>query len=538
MQLSQSLRGRPIRFPRDTTPMADIYTDSTPRLAWLLLRWRLHSGVPRLVQRKSFADGLVSLGVNADPSRVSRWESGSHRIPERVLFGYAEMLGLPAGHFTAIAHNLRSAIDPTTEPGSLLITGIPETQPELDALFSRMETHPVSGDAWIQLAAAIDAGTYMYLPEAMWADLVEKLLGELVRSVGIAHIQRLAASGVVARHLPAQRVMAKGIGRLVTTPATRFVSPALMLFRDIVNPEVDSLLLRMASGPRGQVRRGASTTIASKVARGHFDENVLAELEAAMPDLLENRVGLHHPTDTVNILAALDAPRQQRILQQLEDRAGVPSLEETLRTGLSVPVDRSHKLASMIARRATGMVAVAGALTEADQMLVRLLEEALFHVHRERRYQAALLLGASPFAEALPTAIMGSLETSDRYSTSRGLSLISFLDPKPEIAGQLLQWVLNSPQNWLKCRAMVALTPLGPHLGDAAQDSIASMIAASDDAEVLHTGLNLLGVISAPKLEMAVEGKPDGRAAAEWWREFGPVINETVQPRPQQADPA
>lgn len=526
MAFQQAVRGRPITFPRDISPMGDLNADSGPRLAWLLLRSRLHSGDPILRQRKTFADGLVRLGVNAEPSRVSRWESGSHRVPERVLYGYSTLLGHPPGHFTSIAHNLRSAIDPQAEPGVLLIQNIPSTQAELDEVFTELAADRANGQSWTRLAASIQTGTYMYLPEEMWTNLTDQLLGELVRSSRIAHIRRLTASGVVAQHVPAQRFLIKSVGRLVTAPGSRFVTPALSLLRDIPSPEADALLLRMIQTPRGQLRRGSATTIASKIAHGRMDEAAVAQIEEILPGLLEKRGQHNYPTDIVNVLAALDSSAQDRVLKRLTDRSTIADLEETLYSGLSVPTDRAHRLAAMIARRATTLVPLPGAPAEADQMLVRLIEEALFHVHRERRYQAGLLLGVSPFTTALPTALMQSLDNADQYTVSRCLSLISFLRPGPELAPQLLQWILHSPKKWLKCRAMAALTPLGHQIGRAAQEELAAMITTADDPEVLHTGLNLLGLIAAPALDNLATGDSDLKAASQWWLDFGPLITE------------
>lgn len=509
--------------------MQDLHVDSTARIAWLLITLRQHSGLEHLSPRKDFAAALVRLGVNADPSRVSRWESGSQYAPERVLHGYGELLGYPPGHLTSVAQNLRCALDPGAPPGVLLIKDVPSTDRELNDLFAGIEAGEHDGTDWTRLAASLTEGTPMFLPEKMWASLSERILNEAVRSTGIAHIRRTAASAVFARHAPSQRVMIQSVGRLVTLPGPRFVGPAMMLLRAVDTAQVDGLLLQMFESSPPLIRRGAAAVITSKLARNNFDEQTRDRIAGILTTEFAALRGRVFPTDRVGVLATLDRMRQKRVLAALPEAVDSVRLEELISTGLSVPMETSHRIGVQVARRVVALEGRSGSLPEPDRMLIRLIEEALFHIHRERRHQAICLLGVSPFCRSLPTALLQVIDASDPYVAARCMSLIAFLRPEPSIAGQLLTWAFHHPNHQLRARAMIALVPLGRSLTDATLDEIAALASASSVRATLVTAAHLLGSIG-PHAGARLAGTSDAEAAAivEWWRVSGPAIAEDV----------
>lgn len=523
------LRGRPIRLPFDASPLTGFHVDSGRRISWLLLTLRLHAADEVLHHRRAFAGGLVSLGVNADPSRVSRWESGAHHVPERVLYGYGELLGLPRGHLTSVAHALRHSLDPGRPPGLLLIRDVPEHQHEFDELFARIEADEHHGTDWTKLAASLGQGTVIYLPEATWETVAEKLLTETVRSTGIAHIRRAAACAVVAQHASSQRVLMRSIGRLVTIPGPRYLAPPLMLLRDVADAQADRLLLQMLEGPRGPLRNGTASVIAAKLARGQFSRADRDRLVEVLTSTLAAAPGGAVPTDQADVLNALDPPVQRRVIDALSSAEQVAALERIVTTGLTVPEERVHRLAAAVARRTIALSHRLQTMVEPDRMLIRLIEEALVHVHRERRHQAIALLAVSPFSRDLPAALLASVDPNDHYLTGRCLSLITFLRPQVELTGKLLTWAFHHPNVALRSRAILALIPLGTSLVASTLEEIATMGAASPVRDLQLAVANLLGTCGAEAARhLTTVADEEVRSVTAWWAQHGALITEHV----------
>lgn len=523
----QRARGRPIRLAYDASPMADLHVDSTARIAWLLVSLRQHCADPSLRRRREFAEALVRVGVNADPTRVSRWESGSHHIPDRVLYGYDELLGHPPGTLASVAYHLRSAIDPHRPPGLLLIQDVPQADRELTELFARIESGGHDGTDWTRLAASLMQGTPMFLPEQMWTSISEKLLNESARSTGVAHIRRMAASGVIARHAPAQRMMIKSVGRLLHLSGPRFVIPAMMLLSTPDSDQVDDLLLQLFESSPIQIRRGAASVVTSKLVRGQLDEAARDRIVGLLGAAFSTTRGTTFPTDRVGVLATLDRTRQESVFAALPEDADRSHLEQLVGSGLSVAPATSRRLAVRIARTARSSARSNGEMPETDRMLVRLIEEALFHIHRERRHQATCLLSVSPYRTPLALALMQAADTSDPYVVARCLSVIAFLGPDESVLGQLLTWAFYHPNQHLRSRALLALVPIGHSLAPGTLDDVAGLAGSAEAREVMVTAAHLLGSIGESgtgRLAHLVD--PEVVAVMEWWRVSGGLISE------------
>src|SRR4051812_10366330 len=86
-------RGRPLVLPVDGSAPTDLWYEPWPRMAWVLVTSRLAGADRTLVQREALVERLRDLGVAADLSRVSRWESGRQPVPAHVLSAYETVLG-------------------------------------------------------------------------------------------------------------------------------------------------------------------------------------------------------------------------------------------------------------------------------------------------------------------------------------------------------------------------------------------------------------------------------------------------------------
>ncbi|MEJ7744611.1 MAG: helix-turn-helix transcriptional regulator [Nocardioidaceae bacterium] len=140
-------RGRPYQVPEDTTLLRSPSADVDARVGWLLLMSRLHHPDPGFALGESFNSALESVGLRADRSAVSRWESGKVTPRYSVLEAYEQALGMPPGQLTSVVNALRRALG-----GEGLSTWMPVLSPkspqfhaELDHLFETLIEGPGDG---------------------------------------------------------------------------------------------------------------------------------------------------------------------------------------------------------------------------------------------------------------------------------------------------------------------------------------------------------------------------------------------------------
>ena len=102
-------RGRPYQVPEDHTPIGGDSIDIDARVGWLLLMSRLHHPDPDLALGECFNAALRKVGLQADRSAVSRWESGKVTPRYSVLVAYEQALGLRVGQLTSVVNAQRRA---------------------------------------------------------------------------------------------------------------------------------------------------------------------------------------------------------------------------------------------------------------------------------------------------------------------------------------------------------------------------------------------------------------------------------------------
>src|SRR4051794_23349910 len=110
--MSAGRRGRPYQVPEDRTPLRGASIDVDARVGWLLLMSRLHQHNADLALGGPFMTALSDVGLQADRSAVSRWESGKMQPRFSVLTAYEGVLELPAGQLTTVVNALRRAYSP------------------------------------------------------------------------------------------------------------------------------------------------------------------------------------------------------------------------------------------------------------------------------------------------------------------------------------------------------------------------------------------------------------------------------------------
>lgn len=507
-------RGRPLRLAFDHGPVFSPRIDSTSRLAWLLTVLRLHHPDPKLNGRTNFAHALTATGVTADPTRMSRWESGTHPLTDRILNGYQEVLGLQPGHLTALANRIRSSLDPAA---STPLEHSADDQASLDELFERLEKRTHTGQDWVRLVHRAVERNDLYLPTRVWQHLVPLLVRERSFSADPDQLSREVAASALARSDRYWRFVAESVGKIVTTPGLQFLEPSVMVLAEVDQPQVSQLLSKMMRGQRGTLRTAAFRAMSLRALRGQLGEPDLAEVSNVILATLSTGSGNWIPSSRMDLVAALPERHQQFILDQIRDQGRRNEMQSIISTGQLIPPTRGRKIAAQICRpiaeQEIGQIGI-----ESDPMLERLTKEALFHVHRERRHYAGLLLQTSPYRDDLSRALLDNVNADDVLTHGRILGALATIGIGTDMQETLLDWGTRHPSAWIRSHALTALQRLDPEcLRDAEQQLLGTALLDSDP-DVRLAATNLIGRAHSQFLTQVAQGKdPHAAAAADWW---------------------
>ena len=520
-------RGRPPQMPDDSSAMSEGYYDPWARTAWLLVTARSLGREPAYAERAVFVEALREVGVAADASRVSRWESGQHPISFRALRGYEKVLGLPEGALVAANRQLVRDCDASAKlPEKVSFQERSARAP--DALVTNLidraldTKRQVSGGDWLKLVTELEHFELVLLPTRSWAALCERLVQELARTSGVDQLRRLEALTTLITHPVGQRHVLLALGAWLTDPDVQVVSPMLSLLQQLEDPAASRLVIRLLDDDNRALSLGAVQVAACKLARGHFDAASLALLEQHAAR------GLVAPSskrgaDLLDLLSHLPEASFARSIGSLKDgplRTRVLGARETHDLGGK---DASRRISREVAIQVQGMTPSVYS-AEPDQLLQRLVRESLFHVSGNRRRLATYLLGLSPYADATASCFV-TLAGSDRELLGEraweSIWMLGHGNRRKDVVA-----LVGADHAWTQRRALVSLArspqPLTVEEQDTVRRAMRSESKAVRRAALYATGLQAPHHLPTP---LETTSHPDGPAIV-WWRKLGPAIRD------------
>lgn len=494
------------------------------RVAWLLASSRIHAADPDLAHRDRFVPALNELGIAADQARVSRWESGSQRVPDRVVAAYEQILGLAPGKISAPIYGLRRSLEPFSRT-SEVVTTTPETiHRELDALFERAYDGP-DGSAWLGLTNYLAVHPNIYLRPDTWIDLSDRLTGEMIRSTGAAFTRRFEALRTLICHPGAQPHVVYSIGTFVTDPDAQTVIYPLTLLQEVTNPKAQELVLRLLGTSSGMLQQGAAWVAAAKLARGHFDKAEQRQLEGIALLMLAAGPRSTRDVDILDVAMRLPEDAQRRIERAVRESAAHKPLETLLDTGEVLPEEVTRHVSVSIAGIAQAATPPPYRI-EPDTMLQRLIREALFHGHQEKRHQASVMLTVSPYRAGVAQACAEAMTRRDDVVAQRAGVLMRYLATEAE-RSSLVALARDGSRPRVRGHAMIALGRLEHGLDQAEEAAVVEVLESSDKRPTQRACLYALGMSGSSHLERLAESDDDyQRRVARWWRRIGSAIHE------------
>lgn len=500
-------RGRPYRPPVDASAWRSVSGGVAARTAWLLGTSRMMRAGGAYANRQDFLPELADLGVRADNSRVSRWESGTGAITREVVEAYEQILELPR---QALAAPI-SLLDPRA---GRVIEVSPGTDPAaLDRFVEAVLTgETAEGHRWADLARELAQHPSIYLRSTLWRELATRLVTELSRSVGVAYAARLAALHQLIAHPMAHNDVLAAIGQYVTDPYAVRVRDVIAALAQAPSSGGRFLALGLLSSGDPELQAGAARAITAMQAAQSWSASLDAELERSTLALLAAETT---PTGNADLLTYLAADARERVMAELGDSYHHRFVVE--HATLTSPATASL-IAANVASRAQASV---DAAANPDPMLERLVREALFHGHAERRHRAEVLLMASPFSAGIASAVAGLLNADDPLIAHRAAVLLRYCVTPAETDD-----ILAAPRNRPPVVEGAALCALGhvQSLEEADVDHLLDRSTAWPDDDRTDAAVYVLGMHG---LTDKISGTtvPDHVASAcQWWRRIGSRI--------------
>ena len=514
-------RGRPYRLPCDPTPISEPLPGLGHRLAWLLGSSRIYASDPHLARRTTFISALQDAGVAADTTKLSRWESGRVAVPMSVVGGYETVLGLPQGQLMVGATGLVRSAERVNHRSVLTQEDPTQAHLRLDELFEKVLAGRAPGHVWLELCDHLTRQEHLYLLPDTWRQISDLLASELGRSSGLAYISRFEALRTLVSNPSSRRHAVRAIGSVVTHPATVFMIHPLVLLQEVADEQAWDLLARMLPGGPSTLRSAAAWAVAGKLTRGDFDESGLENIETVVLEMLQRGPTSLERLDALNMVRALPPESQARL--------GLATLDKDARTSLDLAYNNAEICDAHRARSVSAKIAEAAQtatqidyLVGQDQMLHRLVREALFHVDHGRRHQAALVLAASPYRAQLGEPLVALAARSDETTAVLATTALFQLADQRQ-RGALLQAGLADPRLSVRSTSLMSLGQVVGQIGPEEAEQLRTLLAEPGPAALKAAALHVLGMGSADLLIELADGGPDADAA-RWWLESPPIV--------------
>lgn len=516
-------RGRRYHVPVDETPLNGPTVDVDARVGWLLLMSRLHHHDSALALGESFNAALRAVGLQADRSAVSRWESGKVSPRYSVLVAYEQALGLRTGQLTSVVNAQRRAFGPGVSPAwsPVLDASSAGFHERLDALFDGLLEGPGSGAEWTALAHHVSAVGTMYVHGGVWKQLSEKLIDQLARSVGVSYLQRFEAVRLLLEHRVAHPFLLRATGTFLDDPSVQVVTDPISVLEVSDSPAAAAVVLeRYVTTRSAYVRAAAASAVAYKIEAGCYGAADLELIEAALARHLrapDARIELFD-----ELIMSLPRPAQVRLLGASRGMLGHEQAAQSAMHGERVASESARLSSARIAREIRDQMP-ASRLYDDDVMTTRLIREALFSARPNRSHYASIALLGSPTRSVLARVLAAEIDAAgleDPMSThfSRLLRYVAGQDQEET----LLRWLPKAPA---PVAVDVALT-LGHLLSDRPLGELVPMVR-DDDSLLDRAVLYGLGMRQSAALHgIALDGRWSTglRDSASWWMRHGGAI--------------
>ena len=475
--------------------------DALVRVAWLLRTSRLAGSDDSTA---AFAEALARCGCSVNLTALSRFETGTAAVPERVIVGYERVLHLPAGRLLGVSLGLhrmfgRALVPNRTRPRR-------ETWSDLlGVLESRIDDHTITGMDWLTLSQAICRPTGMLLPPSVLRSWTALLVSQAMRSVGTAYTTRMQALSLLISDRQTRLATFEEVERATSRPGAQAVIDVLATLGDTTDPLILRWLIQRLEQDSGPHQVGVAKALLTPVIQGTFPASLVPSLTQAI--LSAARAGGDRGLPAFWLAQRLSRPLTQQVVVALG------RYPNPVHAGYRIQSPASLDAYIAAAFRASGLV---------DPMLERLLREALSPDFIERRHHALLLLDSSPYGQVLADTALDLLNdrSTSTAAADAAATALTYL-ARPAHRDRLVA-TLDSVPIGLKGTVLVALA----HSGGV--PATVDLLHHTADPEHAIDAVYAAGMSNHPDLQTMVTSSALAdtpvRSAATWWCRTGPAI--------------
>lgn len=524
--MSAGRRGRPYQVPEDRTSLRASTVDVDARVGWLLLMSRLHHRNSELALGGPFMAALGDIGLQADRSAVSRWESGKMQPRFSVLTAYERVLELRPGQLSSVVNALRRAYAPEGQRSwaPVLDPGSDAFHLRLDYLLDVLLSDKATGPDWTEFGYYVSATEMLYLHGSVWRELTYRLIDQMARSVGLAYLQRFETIRILLDHRIAQSWLLRAAGEYLGDPAVQIVNDPVGVLEVSGAPEAAAVLLeKFVQTTSEPVFEATITGIAYKVGMGQFSQPDLERIEATLMRamrLRDREIG-----GLEEVMVAMPEASQARLIEASRGLRGHQDLATVAAHGEWVRPDTAKRMSQQLADQIRANLPSA-TLYDEDAMTPRIIREALFSARSEHRHHASLVLLGSPFRKDLAAALAEQIDTIawDDPAVPRMVRLLRYLATRDQ-EPLLLSWIPRA-DDFLVRDMVLTLGHLPPSAADL---QVLVDRITGDNAMLDRAVLYCLGMRKDKSLRSLAEDESrttEVRDAAAWWlRQGGAVLD-------------
>ncbi|NHN56185.1 hypothetical protein G9U51_10390 [Calidifontibacter sp. DB0510] len=381
-------RGAPRKLPWDTTALDTERPNTYVRVAWLLRANRLASeyGAVTAARWRKVLD--LPEEVNSDPT-LSRLESGRGPVSTTILNRYESLLGMHPGTLRGVTDAMCRALDPASLPSRQATV----TPYSIDVLDERIAAGVATGADWLTLTDLLASPGADHLPGRVVEEWVAALAFEFSRSSGEEYATRLEALCAFVASPRYTHRAERVIREVADLPGNPHVAELYDVLGDSVRPGIVEDLTREFVRSSGRRLWGMTLALTCHMGYGSVspqDEALIrraAKQRASEPACAELARQLVHALD----LRHREPVRERGLDGHLRNAPG-------LRTYLD-------------AVRESG--------APEDQMLQRLLQEALTTVFLERTHHSQMLILVSPYRRVIADTALDIMTAPQRTEAER-----------------------------------------------------------------------------------------------------------------------
>ncbi|MDF8263863.1 hypothetical protein [Luteipulveratus flavus] len=495
-------RGAPKQLPYDHNALRSARVDVRARIAWLLRISRMASPVGGT--GADFCRRLGVIGIKMDQAGLTRREVGDAEVTAELISGYETLLFLPDGHLLGVCDALSRTLD-SRRIRPTRIVARENLRAELDDVSTRVRDGSARGADWLRMAQLITQPGGVVLPTYLQDEWTYELVDQMSRSVGGAYVARVEALSRLMREQHTMASIVRVVTEQIAEPGAQATADAVSVWGDGIDPASLEAAVRVLLTTEDGPRIGAGHALLQRVINATMDRHGVETVFAALRTLA------HQDPEYGGEVAFRVARRASPLLaREIAQIVGKDPLGPRPGSHIEEPAELRTYLAA----------ATEESDLDGDQMLERLLREALSEDFEERRHHAHLVLMVSPYRRVLAaTALRIAATTSSATARDAAGHMLSYLAGEEQRSGLLA--LLARPEQQLRSVALLGLAH-GPGLPP--EVDLRELMRTPGLAP---TALYAAGISGHPDLmDVRTHGPATVRASVDWWVRRGPGIRE------------